>query len=381
MQSRYKQHLSGKSSTKRENIAVYEQVLRDHGARFPYKFFHGQAGQKRAADITRYLIREKLRIPLAAIPEKVNFRDTFLKYRLASMVNTVFSGSTYKAVDNAFPGQFEPWEGTLTPKGFWQGENGRHNAAAAMRWLIEKRLKLSEPSVPRKLTPHVFSQFKLDRMFKAFGGSVFRLVELAYPGKYRSWQFKQDRECRLGIPNETTRMAIRWLVKEKLDLDPDLAPAKVTKASFYLNNLDMVLDRVYMGSVAAALMDAYPGRFSEKDFLRPGMPVSVNTQLDLGMDAIRMYEDVLNERQTAFPYRYFKSREGRRRAAVIFRYLVENKLQLPVKDAPNVVTMRLLKKYRLSGMCSSLGRSVRAVVENAYPGKFSASHFRNRRKS
>ena len=69
---------------------------------------------KTAKEATIWLIEEKLKWNDDDIKEKLS-ANTFIKNSLTSIIS-LFNGSPYLAIENAYPGKFKPWELPSVPK-------------------------------------------------------------------------------------------------------------------------------------------------------------------------------------------------------------------------------------------------------------------------
>jgi hypothetical protein len=59
----------------------------------------------------------------------------FRENKLSGMLQYVFGRSPYRAIENAYPGKYLPWEFKSCYKGIWQNEEMRE---AAVKWLLKK---------------------------------------------------------------------------------------------------------------------------------------------------------------------------------------------------------------------------------------------------
>ncbi len=134
-----------------------------------------------AAEATRWMIEEKERVPVDQIPQRIS-ATTFGKYNLRGMLSVCFKGSFFRAIENAYPNRFHPWEFRNVPKNFWQGEQGLANARRATRWLCEDVLKVPRERVFQDVTYHLFREHGLGGMLTGcFSGSSIQALHNAYP--------------------------------------------------------------------------------------------------------------------------------------------------------------------------------------------------------
>ncbi len=105
--------------------------------------WQGPERLKLAAEATRWMIEHVEGVAVDEIPQRIS-ATTFGKYNLSGMLSVCFKGSFFRAIENAYPGRFHPWEFRNVPKNFWQGGNGLDNARRATRWLCEEKLGVRE---------------------------------------------------------------------------------------------------------------------------------------------------------------------------------------------------------------------------------------------
>jgi len=168
-------------------IEIYQDVLAKRRKRFPNYFFVGNEGKKYMRYITCYLLEKHLTIPIDEIPFQVG-ANTLWSHRLRPPA-TLYGWNYYEVIDNAYPGQFKPWQFQQAPDNYWHGEEGNQRAIEAVKYVIEEKLELSMKEIPFKVNFHFFKQHGLGGAFTLLGYSPFQIVEAIYPGAFRPWQF------------------------------------------------------------------------------------------------------------------------------------------------------------------------------------------------
>ncbi len=134
-----------------------------------------------AAEATRWMIEEVEGVTVDDIPQRIS-ATTFGKYNLRGMLSVCFRGSFFRAIENAYPGRFYPWEFRNVPKNFWQGEQGLVNARRATRWLCQDILEVPKDNVFQDVTYHLFREHGLGGMLTGcFSGSSIQALHNAYP--------------------------------------------------------------------------------------------------------------------------------------------------------------------------------------------------------
>ena len=69
------------------------------------RMWQGEEGLRLAKEATKWMIEEKEKIPLHEIPQKVTVK-TFKDNGLSGMLSAIFNNSPYRAIDNAYPDEF-----------------------------------------------------------------------------------------------------------------------------------------------------------------------------------------------------------------------------------------------------------------------------------
>ena len=114
---------------------------------------------KTASEATIWLIEEKLKWSDEDVRRNLS-QNTFKENSLRGMLDVLFNGSPYLAIENAYPGKFKPWEFTQVPNHFWNLKTAKEVTI----WLIEEKLKWSDEDVKQKLSLNTFKQYSLTGM-------------------------------------------------------------------------------------------------------------------------------------------------------------------------------------------------------------------------
>ena len=193
---------------------------------------------KTAKEATIWLIEEKLKWNDDDIKEKLS-ANTFIKNSLTSIIS-LFNGSPYLAIENAYPGKFKPWELPSVPKKNWNVKTARE----ATIWLIEEKLKWSDEDVRRNLSQNTFKENSLRGMLDVlFNGSPYFAIENAYPGKFKAWEFAKVPKNFWNM--ETAKEATMWLIEEKLKWSDEDVKEKLTLNTFKENSLKSMLNYLF----------------------------------------------------------------------------------------------------------------------------------------
>ena len=264
-----------------------------------------------AREATIWLIEEKLKWSDEDVKEKLS-ANTFIKNSLTSIIS-LFNGSPYLAIENAYPGKFKPWEVARVSKNFWNMETARE----ATIWLIEEKLKWSDDDIRHRLSKSIFRKNSLGGMLAVlFNDSPYRAIENAYPGKFKPWELPSVPKKIWNV--ETAREATIWLIEEKLKWSDEDVKEKLSANTFIKNSLTSIIS-LFNGSPYLAIENAYPGKFKPWEVAR----VSKN----------------------------FWNMETAREATI---WLIEEKLKWSDEDVKEKLTLNTFKENSLKSMLNYL---------------------------
>ena len=267
---------------------------------------------KTAKEATIWLIEEKLKWNDDDIKEKLS-ANTFIKNSLTSIIS-LFNGSPYLAIENAYPGKFKPWELPSVPKKNWNVKTARE----ATIWLIEEKLKWSDEDVRRNLSKNTFKENSLRGMLNLlFNGSPYLAIENAYPRKFKAWEFPKTSKKFWNL--KTARKATIWLIEEKLKWSNEDVKKKLTRNIFIQNSLGGMLTILFNNSPYLAIENAYPGKFKAWEFAK-----------------------VSN---------HFWNLKTAKEATI---WLIEEKLKWSDEDVKQKLSLNTFKQYSLTGMLNYL---------------------------
>ncbi|MEW9669856.1 hypothetical protein [Ammoniphilus sp. 3BR4] len=91
---------------------------------------------------------------------------------------------------------------------------------------------------------------------------------------------------------------------------------------------------------------------------------------------IDIYRQILKGHRARFPNHFFVGEQGKKYLAYLTRYLLEEYLNIPVKDISKRVKAEILWNHRLRPPAQFFGWNFLDVIQNAYPGKFQPWEFR-----
>lgn len=381
--------------------------------------WQGEEGKKLAEEATKWLIEEKLKWDEQDIKDKLS-QKVFLENGLGSVLH-VFNGSPYKAIENAYPRRFKPWE--FTQNSMWSGKEGLELAKRAIRWLIEEKLKWGDEEIKLQLSQKTFSENGFSGLLNIFHGSPYQAIESTYPGRFKPWDFRQ-----LGIWQgeeglKLAKEATGWMIEEKLGWTDNEIKEKLTGQVFAENGLGGMLSQCFNQSTYKAIENAYPSRFKKVDFPQQGMwqgeeglelaiqevkwlieerlkwsdeeikgKLSQETFKENGLNGVLRYfnSSPYQAMESAYPCRFKKweftqrgmweGEGGLKLAKEATRWLIEKKLKWSDEEVRDKLMQETFKQNGLNGMMSSaFYNSPYKAIENAYPGKFKEWEFTQNR--
>lgn len=128
-------------------------------------------------EATKWLFEEKLKWAEKDIKEKA-LVETFECNGILGMLQRVFDNCPYKAIENAYPGTYKPWELQYAPKNYWNEDTGRE----AIKWLFEEKLKWTEEEIREKASKRIFKENGLGGMIHTlFNGNIYNAIKSVYP--------------------------------------------------------------------------------------------------------------------------------------------------------------------------------------------------------
>jgi hypothetical protein len=224
-------------------INIYQDVLERKIYRFPNNFFLDKDGKKYLRYMTCYLLEERLLIPVHEIPLKVK-ASTLWYHRLRPPAQ-IFGWNYFDVIDNAYPGQFRPWEFKQVPSRYWYGEEGKNRAIKAVKYVIEEELKIPMEEIPFQVDFHFFKKYSLRGVFNLFGDSPFQVIEAVYPGVFHPWQF-----VNVPLNSWTNQVYIQetmeWFLFQQLDFSSyEEALMKLKKQHFFDFRLTGIYQRAF----------------------------------------------------------------------------------------------------------------------------------------
>ena len=205
-----------------------------------------------ARDALEWLMSEKLGCSRGDLPAMLN-KSIFKDNGLGAILEK-FNDSCFQLVNQIFPQVFKPWQFAEEEQLIWFQEDRFEIAGNATRWLIEERLGMPVEEIPKRISIREFHTNGLSKLLDLFNQNLAMVIENAYPGKFRPWQFNEQAEIwRSPEAMETARQATEWLINDRLHLTPEKAAQHLTRRHFINNGLGQMIGSLFNHSHFMAL--------------------------------------------------------------------------------------------------------------------------------
>lgn len=189
----------------------------------------------------RDLIENVLKFDEEQVKKYLN-QELFVKNNLNGLIMNYYNGSPFKALDEAYPNTYLPWELSCTPSNYW---NSKENRIKATKWLFEIRLKWSVEDIKKNVSQRVFIENGLGALAVKLKGGLYSLVNEAYP-EIRKWEFPFV-SVSYWHEEENRVDALDYLFKEKLQWSVEDIKKNISQKLLMENNLAGLL-KYYNGS-------------------------------------------------------------------------------------------------------------------------------------
>ena len=234
-----------------DDVECYKLVLQRQIKRFPRGFWAKPWSLQSAREIIRYLLEERLHYSREDICKKLK-KSTFEDNKLGGMLVLLFDNSTYKALNNTYPNEFQPWELSSTPNNFW---DDKQNIVKAVRWLVETKLDNNRQRVCKEFNRGTLEDNGLAFLPNKLG--VYNVLDMAYPNQFKPWELIQVSST-FWKDTENVKEAVRWLVKTKLNNNRQRILKEFNSEFVCKNGFSAVLTRY---GIYGMLNIAYPNEF------------------------------------------------------------------------------------------------------------------------
>lgn len=148
--------LTGKFLLTLPPVHVYKLLMDNIIVRFPNKFWVGEDALDRASEITVHLVEGVLEWHKTEVKEQMSIK-IFKDNKLLGMLNSLFGGSPYMAIENAYPNKYEAWELANVPMNYWTPKTVKdvsswiaENGAKESLQATKKILRLSQSNMAKR---------------------------------------------------------------------------------------------------------------------------------------------------------------------------------------------------------------------------------------
>lgn len=172
--------------------------------------------------------------------------------------------SVFPVFEEFMPNKARPWMFKETGSSeYWN--NNEEIVLEAIKIVLESN-DITKENILELRKEHfekAYMGYMLDVCFK---GYIYKAVDKLYPDEFREirWLFKDLPDTAFTIVKNRIN-AVKWLISY-IGLEEDILSIK--RDDFKNNNLGLLLEDAYKGSLFLAINEAYPGKFSKEDFLK-----------------------------------------------------------------------------------------------------------------
>ncbi|HPT48175.1 MAG TPA: GspE/PulE family protein, partial [Candidatus Rifleibacterium sp.] len=218
-----------------------------------------------AREAVEWLMSEKLGCSRGDLPLMLN-RQICKENGLSALLDK-FDDSCFRMVNQIFPDVFKPWQFIEEEQLIWFQDDRLEIAGQATRWLIEERLGIPAEEIPKRISIREFHMNGLSKLLDLFNQNLSQVIENAYPGKFKPWQFNEQAELwKSSEAIETAQQATGWLINDRLHLSHDKAAQHLTRRHFLNNGLGFMLGSLFNHSHFLALENVLPELKSDEVF-------------------------------------------------------------------------------------------------------------------
>jgi hypothetical protein len=260
-------YYKGINLTNFNDYEIYELVLTSKLPNFPPGFWcqiSKDEGSKIALQLLKHLIKIRLKLERDQVINVLS-KEFILNNKLWTPCKLYFGRSAIKYLMAAYPNEYKAFEfvNCRIPQSYWCE---KENRVDAIKWLIEDKLKWSLEDIREKFNKRILEEHGLATLMSYYSSS-FEIINEVYTNKINVW------ELRMGSvsPNywkvrENRITAIRWLIKNKLNLSHDEVINNLTLGDFYRNKLSTLICEYYNKSIPNAIIEAFEDEFKPWEF-------------------------------------------------------------------------------------------------------------------
>jgi hypothetical protein len=265
----------GNSPIQAINDAYWEspEIIPWQWSSVPRGYWQGPFRRKRAEDAVKWFINKK---GIKNIEDCKGIKQShFFEEGLCTMLELFYENSPFLALQTFFP-NLKPWEMIRVPKGFLDCREKR--LEALLSFLISQNVPpISDLSAERTYDYIGLTKVVSEEKIREFGlrgllaryGSIYNLFREHFPKQILPWTIQNTMEPFREEPRKVAGEAVRWLLKDYLELEDEEVPKYATQARFRRLKFGGILNNPrigFKGLPYEAVECAFPGMFSRTDF-------------------------------------------------------------------------------------------------------------------
>jgi hypothetical protein len=341
----------------REMIAdLLKKIKVKHGKQYARSIKDENDPAETVSSIFRSVICEVHKIRVEDIPRRVNY-SFFRENGLERLLWVFYRNSPFKAIKDAFPGEFVPWDFWKKPNGFWKGKRGQQRALDAVEWFIEKK----EIKSIEDCGDVLYEDFKKEHLGAMlhlhFDDSIYLALKSIFPA-LKPWQMNRAYNGYYNNENNCREALLGYLMESGVPSILQLNPEQVYETGLrtFVSRKDMCdngfrgLFRPYEGSIYRMFTSLLPDKI---------LPWTLNNVKE--------------------PWKV----DPEETAARAIRWLFDDYLKIDESEISDYATCDLFWRVGFSGILTNrqvgYNSSPYAAVNSAYPGKFSREDFKRSR--
>lgn len=178
---------------------------------------------------------------------------TFKENNLDILLEYYYDNTPYKALQEAYPNIYMPWQLSTLPCNYW---NSKQNRIKAVKWLFEIQLEWSIEDIKQKVNKSVFEDNGLATLLYKNKDGIYSVILEAYPYKIKKWELP-FRSSFYWEDRKNRTKALKYLFTKILKWSKEDIVNNISKNTFLDNGLRGLL-RYYKGSPYNAIKDYFP---------------------------------------------------------------------------------------------------------------------------
>ncbi|CAH0309197.1 DUF4046 domain-containing protein [Priestia megaterium] len=148
------------------------------------------------------------------------------------------------------------------PNNFFFGEEGKKYMKYMTCYLLEERLLIPIDEIPFRVKASILWSYRLKSPALIYGWNYYDVIENAYPGRFKPWEFQQvPHKYWFGEEGRNRAIkAIKYVIENELNIPLEEVPSQVNHHFFKKYNLNGVFN-IFGQSPFQAIQAVYPDVF------------------------------------------------------------------------------------------------------------------------